>query len=107
MNRNLVASLILGPIFAIVGYVVAFHLGKPILDNAAASKNWPSVNGAIVESNVSTRRSDGKTMYSPNISYKYSVDGKEYRSSTIYFGDDGSSSSNSGRLPDATQKESK
>lgn len=98
MNKNPIGSLIFGLLFAVVGYFVAFHFGKPILDNAKASAQWPSVEGIIERSEVTTSRSSGKnkkTMYTADIDYRYSVEDKEYRSSTIAFGGRVSSSSSS------------
>ena len=90
-----ITGTILGVIFAVVGYFVAFSFGKPILDNAKASSDWPNVNGKITRSAVATKRSDGKTMFSFDVVYKYEVEGKQYTCNNVYFGGEGSSSSSS------------
>lgn len=96
MNNNPLASLFFGLLFAVVGYFVAFHFGKPILDNARASTTWPSVEGIIEQSSVSTTHRSGKnkkTMYAAEITYRYTVEAQEYHCSTVAFGGNGSSSS--------------
>ncbi len=96
MNKNPLTSLIFGLLFAVVGYFVAFHFGKPILDNARASTAWPSVEGVIEQSSVSTTHRSGKdkkTMYAAEITYRYTVEALEYHCSTVAFGGNGSSSS--------------
>ncbi|MCA9270730.1 MAG: DUF3592 domain-containing protein, partial [Planctomycetales bacterium] len=89
-------GLILGALFAVIGYFVAFTFGKPILDNANASRDWPSAPGVITRSEVATARSNGKTMYSFDVVYRYSVDGREFTSSNVFFGGNGSSSHSTG-----------
>jgi hypothetical protein len=93
--KSIVTGLIVGPIFAAVGFFVAFYFGKPILDNAARSKEWPTVVGVVERSEVVTRRDKDGTMYSADVAYKYEVDQREYRSSNVSFGG-GFSSSSSG-----------
>ncbi|MBI1249087.1 DUF3592 domain-containing protein [bacterium] len=104
-----VGGLFFGLLFTVIGYVIAFYVGKPILDNANASNDWPSVHGEIIRSEVATRRSDGKTMYSFDIVYQYKVEGRELKCSNVYFGGEGSSSNSSSaysvtdRYPKGTQ----
>ena len=86
-------TLILGVVFIVVGCFVGFVFGKPILDNAKASSEWPTAKGVVVESEVTTHRSDGSTMYTANVLYEYKVDSKKYKADTVSFG--GSYSSNS------------
>ena len=89
------ASVIFGVIFLVVGYFVAFTFGAPILENAKASEKWPTTEATIIRSDVERSRSDGKTMYSANVEYKYVVEGEEFINDTIWFGGDYSSSSRS------------
>lgn len=92
-----IGALIFGGLFAVIGYFVAFHFGKSILDNAKASEKWPAVDGVIEQSEVVTSRGDdGDTMYAAEVLYKYTVDGREYQSDNVYFGGDYRSSSSSG-----------
>ena len=88
--------LILGAIFTITGYFVAFTFGKPILDSAKSSSHWPETQGIIEKSTVERGRKDGKTMYSSFVEYTYYVDNQKHTSSTVYFGDNYSSSSSKG-----------
>lgn len=96
MKRGLFGSLIFGLLFAPIGFVVAFYFGKPILDDAKASTHWPSVEGVVQRSEVTTsRNSDNKTMYSAQVVYSYTVDGREFENDTVSFG--GKISTNSSR----------
>jgi hypothetical protein len=93
---GLLVALGLGVVFTIVGYFVAFHFGKPILDNAKASTQWPKVDGVIASSEVAkSKDSDGDTMYSAEVVYKYEVEGRKLESDNVFFGGDYSSSSRS------------
>ena len=92
--KSAIVILIIGPIFAVAGYFVAFHVGKPILDNAKASVDWPTTPGVIERSEVVTsKNNDNQTMYEPEVAYSYSVDGKDYEGNTVGFGAKFSSSS--------------
>lgn len=95
--RKTIGALMFGVLFAVVGYFVAFHFGKSILDNAKASEKWPAVDGVIARSEVVTSRGDkGETMYAAEVLYKYTVGDREYQCDNVYFGGDYRSSSSSG-----------
>lgn len=99
MNRpanGLIAGLIFGPLFLVVGYVVAFMFGKPILDNARASRDWPQVTGTITKSEVHRSRKKGSTMYSAEVVYDYTVEGKKLEGDTVWFGGNYRTSSDRG-----------
>lgn len=104
-----VSSLVFGLLFAVVGYFVAFTFGKPMLDNAKASRDWPTAPGVITRSAVATKRSDGKTMYSVDVVYRYQVEGREFTCSNVFFGGNASSSNSSaahkvaGRYPEGAE----
>jgi hypothetical protein len=104
-----IGGLICGLLFAVIGYFVAFTFGKPILDNAKASRDWPSVPGVITRSAVATKRSDGKTMYSFDVVYRYQVEGRELTCNSVFFGGNTSSSNSSaaykvtGRYPEGAE----
>lgn len=91
-----IGGLIFGLLFAVIGYFVAFTFGKPILDNAKASRDWPDVPGVITRSEVATSHSNGKTMYSFDVAYDYEVKGHEFTSSNVFFGGNSSSSYSAG-----------
>jgi hypothetical protein len=104
-----IGGLICGLLFAVIGYFVAFTFGKPILDNAKASRDWPSVPGVITRSAVATKRSDGKTMYSSDVVYRYQVEGRELTCNSVFFGGNTSSSNSAaaynvtGRYPEGAE----
>jgi hypothetical protein len=96
---RLFGNIILGLILIILGYFVAFHIGKPLLDNGKASESWPSVSGKIISSEVVSsqdRNSEGNYIkkYSAKIVYAYKVGSQEHESSQVSFGG-ASSSTNS------------
>jgi len=108
--RNRLGSLGLigvGVLITVVGYCLGHYLGRPILDHAKASNEWPFTPGKVLSSSVkhSTSR-DHKThrnkhSYSHHVEYEYSVPntkdmGKtKYTGQVVWFGDDYSSSSRS------------
>ncbi len=77
----------LGFLFIVFGGIVFFMWGLPPLEYSNTSKNWPSVPGEVIKSEVETYRRDGNTHYLPDIVYTYAVDGKTYTSSKITVGD--------------------
>jgi hypothetical protein len=90
-------GLVIGLIFTVLGYFVTFTFGKPILDQARASVQWPKVPGVITRSVLATSRSKKKkTMYSFDVEYRYEVAGEELVCNNVYFGGDFSSSSSAG-----------
>lgn len=58
---------------------------------ATATKRWPSVEGRVVSSEVTSHRSldsDGThtTIYEPKIDYEYTISGQPYRSQQVSYG---------------------
>lgn len=92
---RMVSGLIIGVLLVAAGYVVAFYIGKPILAKARASTDWPSVTGVITHSEVITRRDNDGTTYAADVAYSYKVGRRTYRSGTVSFGGDFSSSMSS------------
>jgi len=84
--------LVLGLLFIIIGGFVFFMWGLPPMKYAASSKEWPTVQGKIIRSEVDTYRKDGKTQYLPDIAYTYIVEGRSYTSSKVTVGDPPSTS---------------
>lgn len=92
-------NLFIGLIFLVVGIGLAWW-GKGMLNDAKASKSWPSVQGRVMESSLvsykSTSGSGSKkrktTMYKPQITYQYTVDGNKLTGNKVSMGDYGSSS---------------
>ncbi len=69
--------------------LLVFGLGLREMYLASASASWPTCPGYVVYSEVkeSVRRDIGDApSYSANVTYKYEVDGKEYTSDTVFFG---------------------
>lgn len=91
---------LLGFAFLSVGIGIGWFLGKPILDEAKASEDWPTVTGVVIESDVEARQDRDRngngnrssTTYKAIVVYDYTVDGKEYSSGRIWFGSDISTS---------------
>ncbi|MFH0863166.1 MAG: DUF3592 domain-containing protein [Candidatus Altiarchaeota archaeon] len=80
-------------IFLLVGLGVSY-LGYTIYETGEASKNWPTVSGTVLISNVATAHdSDGDITYKAALDYNYSVSGRVYHSNKISSGDYGSSDS--------------
>jgi hypothetical protein len=62
--------------------------GWTIVQTARASAGWPSVEGRILRSEVTrSTDGDGDDSYSPEVTYRYVVDGQSYESYTIKFGE--------------------
>ena len=82
-------------IFILVGGGI-MYAGVTNLRNASASKNWPTVPGKVVVSELNRSRSDkGSTTYSATVVYDYNVDGTTYSAKRVSFGQ-GSSSNPAG-----------
>ena len=72
-NSGTIILLILGTVFSIAGGVASFGFGKPLLDKAKASTEWPTTDGKVIESEVERHRNnDGETMYKAMVIYQYS-----------------------------------
>lgn len=87
--------LILGTLFLVGGWSVVTLWGKPTLQNAKESVEWPTVKGVVTESKVSSHSGDGSTTYSANIIYRYSVNNTLIHSERVWFGDNYSTSNRS------------
>lgn len=72
------AVLILGGVF---GYILWRNKTA-----AAAAGSWPSVEGRITASTVTTRTEDGQTQHWPHVAYAYTVGGKDHAGTRVRFG---------------------
>jgi len=90
---NFIGGLIFGPLFVVIGIFVAFYIGKPTVDNAKASLDWPTVEGRITVSEVQRKRNKDKVSYAANVGYDYEVNGEQRMGDTVWFGGNFSSSS--------------
>ncbi|MEZ4441665.1 MAG: DUF3592 domain-containing protein [Polyangiaceae bacterium] len=51
-----------------------------------ASESWPSVEGVVIESQITSRRMDeGGDKHKPVVAYRYAVDGKSYVGRRLHF----------------------
>jgi len=97
MRRRVVPATV-GLVFFAIGIAVTTW-GWNVLGNAKASTSWPSVEGKVVSSEVererTSRRSGGRrrtsTTYEAAIHYRYTVNGTEYSSDRVSFGEYSSS----------------
>lgn len=89
--------IFLGFIFLLVGYVMAYQKGLPLLEQARASTSWPVTTGEVLESDVKSHRSSNSnsSTYSAHVVYRYQSEGKNYESQTVWFGSDISTSDRS------------
>ena len=87
--------LLLGGIFTTIGVLIGLVVGKPILDNARATEQWPQAGGEVLESRLDESRGENGTMYSAHVVYRYALDGGEFESNRIWFGGDYSTSDRS------------
>jgi len=82
--------------FSSVGIVAGLVFGKPILEQAKTSEEWPQTPGAILVSELEESRSDeGTRMYSAHVVYRYDLDGGSFESDRVWFGGDYSTSDRS------------
>jgi len=82
-----------GLVFLSAGLLVMWFLTVSPLLKLQDAENWPAVPCVIVSSQVESHDSDEGTTYSVDILFRYTVEGKEYRSDTY----DVSLGSSSGR----------
>jgi hypothetical protein len=83
-KQSILGTLIFAAVFFVGGFMAYQHITKPMAEEAAASKEWPTVEGVIAHAELNkSRDSDGNDMYSANINYDYVVDGKQLNSSGV------------------------
>ncbi len=95
MTLRRTAAMILtfvGIIFLLIGFLLTKYLGKPMVEQAKASENWPTTEGIIKSSEVIEKREDNGLMYSANIVYSYTVNGQTIESNQVWFSANYSSS---------------
>ena len=98
-KSNPITSIVIGTALLAGGIALFVYWGKPTLEKAQASKNWPTVSGVVKSSEVTVDHTrsgkKNKTMYSPEIAFAYEVDGRSYVSSKIGVSSNWSSSDSS------------
>ncbi len=78
-------------LFAVIGGGIVY-LGYLSYVKSQASKSWPTTQGSVVSSEVTAHRSRSKkghhrTTYGANVRYEYTVNGVQYSSDKISFGE--------------------
>lgn len=96
-TKNRMSLFIFSLICIIAGGAVLFFWGIPTIQNAFASKSWPSVQGVITTSQFITDTDSDGTTYKADIGYEYVVDGQTQNGSKVGFGDYGSSNASHAR----------
>ena len=69
----------------LVGGLAIVTLGLRGCYYAGASLHWPVAGGTVTESRIGRARGGNRTTYSPEVRYRYEVDGRVYESDRIYF----------------------
>jgi len=86
--------LLIGILFLVIGIILSV-IGLITWNKARVSNSWPAVTGKILNASVDrirerNRDSDGdvsiETKYEIDVSYEYTVEGREYVGNTIQFG---------------------
>ncbi|PKQ65799.1 hypothetical protein BZG02_01990 [Labilibaculum filiforme] len=90
-----IATLIFAAVFIIGGWFFYENISQTLVEEANASKSWPTVQGTVTSATIHTSISDGTKMYNSDIIYTYLVEGKEYLGTRISTTDGSTSNSSS------------
>lgn len=82
-QSSIFATLIFALVFIVGGWLFYKHVSQTIIDEANASKNWPTVQGVVSYSDIITSISDGDEMYRVDIEYNYTVQTTNYKGDRI------------------------
>lgn len=83
-DSQILAIALAGGFFLLGGVVILQSLSA--IARGAASRRWPKAGGTIVESRVEEQvNADGQLVFSPQVRYRYIVQGNEYELTTITF----------------------
>jgi hypothetical protein len=88
-----ITTFIFGIVFIVGAWLTYTNFSKPMAEEADATKSWPTAPGVITRSDVHQSKSDGKTMYSAEISYDFVVEGKLFSGDRITLNSGGTSTS--------------
>jgi hypothetical protein len=89
-NRSCLGIGLFMGIFLVVGVGISIW-GVSIVRNGAASENWPSTAGEIVEAYVRDSTDEDGTTYHAEVTFRYTVNDQWYAGDTVNFGEYGSS----------------
>lgn len=93
-NTSPFITFILGIVFIVTSWFVYNHFSAPMVEEAEASKNWPTTSGVITFSDISEYiNNDGNKMYSSSVNYDYMVANKSYIGDRISLSSNGESTS--------------
>lgn len=82
---GLIGGMVFGGIFLVVGVTLTHMLFVGPVLGMLAARGWPQVPCVIESSEVESHDSDDGTTYSIEITYRYEVGGREYRSNRYSF----------------------
>jgi hypothetical protein len=83
-RQSPIKTLIFATVFFISGLMAYQYITKPLAKEAAETKEWPTVDGTIIRSELrKSRNSEGNNMYSADVSYKYQVNGFDFTETGI------------------------
>jgi hypothetical protein len=71
-------------VFLLGASLLYYSLNRVML--ISQSQNWAETSGSVISSKVCRSEGIKSTSYSPNIVYRYTVNGKDYESKEITFG---------------------
>ena len=72
-------------IFSLIGLIPIYSYYKQVL-NMLDSKNWPSTNGMIVDSEMTQSQGEYGFKFTPHIIYKYKVEKELYQNNVYSYG---------------------
>ncbi len=79
----MLSNFIFAVVFISLGILSKMYVTDPIIHKANASKDWPTVEGNIVDSKVGWYSDPDGKMYIAEIKYNYIVNGKSYSTNKI------------------------
>ncbi len=86
LERNTIELIVIG-VFSITGLVFIVNAILGVLKSKNA-RNWITADGEITKSEItsSTDAENHTETFNATIEYRYSISGKEYQSSRVYYG---------------------
>ncbi|HBN76404.1 MAG TPA: hypothetical protein DD473_11420, partial [Planctomycetaceae bacterium] len=81
------ATILIGLGLMLVGYFLLFVIGGSSLRLGEASEQWPTVDGVVISSGLAggAFRGEDDRSYTPEITYRYELEGDTYKSDRINF----------------------
>lgn len=82
-QSSVFVSLVFALVFMVGGWLFYKNVSQTIIDEANASKDWPTVQGMVSFSDIHSSISDGDEMYRVVIEYNYTVQAENYTGNRI------------------------